>query len=160
MSAKDSFFQKVEDNASKQKADEEAFKQDILAFQQDTKALLTDIKSWFDGSPIKTKTSTMQMPVDGSTSLFEVATLTLHNGDKTLSITPEGFYYYGVTGSLTVTIDNPNHAPREFRFSLHWADSLSQIDGWVIAHSGSVNTQVQRIKFDQENFFNMISSFA
>lgn len=37
MSAKDAFFQKLETNANAQKEGEEAFKRDVLAFQEDTK---------------------------------------------------------------------------------------------------------------------------
>ncbi|EHH6314806.1 TPA: hypothetical protein MYR65_005295, partial [Citrobacter freundii] len=89
MSAKDSFFKQVEENTNNQKASEEAFKKEVIAFQEDTQALISDIKSWFEGSPIQAATSTMQVTEDRDR--FEVVTLKLHNGGKTLTINPEGF---------------------------------------------------------------------
>lgn len=157
MSAKDSFFKQVEENTKNQRASEEAFKTEVVAFQKDTQALISDIKSWFEGSPIQAATSTMQVTEDKYH--FEVATLTLHNGGKTLTITPEGFYAWGVTGYLKVSIYNPDQATSSSSFSIHWKDSFSKIPGWVIV-SGGNGKQVQRIEFDQESFFNMISSFA
>ena len=157
MSAKDSFFKQVEENTNNQKASEEAFKKEVIAFQEDTQALISDIKSWFEGSPIQAATSTMQVTEDKYH--FEVATLTLHNGGKTLTINPEGFYYFGVTGCLSVSIYNPSRAPSTSKFSIHWKDTVSKISGWVIV-SGGNGTPVQRIEFNQENFFKMISSFA
>ena len=53
MSAKDAFFQKLETNANAQKEGEEAFKRDVLAFQEDTKALIQEIIGWFAGSPVR-----------------------------------------------------------------------------------------------------------
>ncbi|CZW47161.1 MULTISPECIES: hypothetical protein [Enterobacteriaceae] len=157
MSAKDSFFKQVEENTNNQKASEEAFKKEVIAFQEDTQALISDIKSWFEGSPIQAATSTMQVTEDRDR--FEVVTLKLHNGGKTLTINPEGFYYFGVTGCLSVSIYNPSRAPSTSKFSIHWKDTVSKISGWVIV-SGGNGTPVQRIEFNQENFFKMISSFA
>ena len=129
----------------------------MIAFQEDTQALISDIKSWFEGSPIQAATSTMQVTEDRDR--FEVVTLKLHNGGKTLTINPEGFYYFGVTGCLSVSIYNPSRAPSTSKFSIHWKDTVSKISGWVIV-SGGNGTPVQRIEFNQENFFKMISSFA
>ncbi|WP_166296483.1 hypothetical protein ACSLVK_07610 [Photorhabdus tasmaniensis] len=42
--AKDAFFQKLETNTNARKEDEEAFKRDVLEFQEDTKALILEIK--------------------------------------------------------------------------------------------------------------------
>lgn len=158
MSAKDSFFQKIEDNASKKKAADDAFKQEVSAFQRETYVLLTEIKGWFDGTPVQATTSTTQ--ITESNQSIEVTTLTLHNGDKTLSIIPDGFYFYGVTGSLAVAIENPNSSPRTYNFSIHWKDTISEITGWVIVYGKSTNSPAKRIEFNEENFFNMISSFA
>ena len=158
MSSKDDFFQKVDENANAHKASEEALKNDMLAFQKDTGSLIQQIEGWFDNSPIRAVTSTTQLVDNGSR--VEVPTLMLHNRDKTLTITPEGLYYFGVTGSLQVTIDNPGSAPRTSNFSLHWKDAISKLDGWVIVYGGAGNTAPKRIEFNQDNFFNMISSFA
>jgi hypothetical protein len=158
MSEKDAFFQKVEANNNAQKEGEEAFKRDVLAFQEDTKNLIQEIKGWFAGSPVTASVSTTQ--VVENTDRFEVPNLTLKNGSKTLTINPEGFYYFGVTGSLEVSIHNSSRAPGTSKFSIHWKDSVSKISGWVIVCGGVGNNPVQRIEFNQDNFFKMISAFA
>ncbi|MCK8148011.1 hypothetical protein MYG02_23680, partial [Citrobacter sedlakii] len=61
MSAKDAFFQKLETNANAQKEGEEAFKRDVLAFQEDTKALIQEIIGWFAGSPVTASGNTTQV---------------------------------------------------------------------------------------------------
>ena len=158
MSAKDAFFQKVESNANAQKEGEEAYKREVQAFKEDTKKLILEIKAWFDGSPVTSSISTTQ--VTENTDRFETSNITLKNGSKTLTIYPEGFAYFGVTGSLTVSIQNPSRAPGTSKFAIHWKDSISKIPGWVIVYGGGGNNPVQRIEFNQENFFKMIESFA
>jgi hypothetical protein len=158
MSAKDAFFQKLETNANAQKEGEEAFKRDVLAFQEDTNVLIQEIMGWFAGSPITTSASTTQ--VTEGTDRFEVSNLTLKNGNKTLKITPEGLYYFGVIGSLEVAIHNPGRAPGTSKFNLHWKDGISKLSGWVIVSGGIGNAPAQRTEFNQENFFKMITAFA
>ncbi|MFN3071356.1 hypothetical protein ACKWMY_25045 [Serratia sp. J2] len=155
MSAKDAFFQKLETNGNAQKEGEEAFTHDVLAFQEDTKALIQEIMGWFDGSPVTASASSTQ--VTENTDRFEVSNLTLKNGDKTLKIIPEGLYYVGVKGNLEVTI---HRAPGTSKFSLHWKDGISKLPGWVIVSGGVGNAPVQRTEFNQENFFKMITAFA
>ena len=158
MSAKDAFFQKLETNNNVQNEGEKAFKRDVLAFQEDTKSLILEIKGWFDGSPVAASVSTTHMTEN--TDRFEVSNLTLKNGDKTLQIIPEGLYYWGVKGSLEVTIHNPGRAPSTSKFNLHWKDEISKLPGWVIVSAGVGNAAVQRFELNQENFFKMITAFA
>lgn len=158
MSAKDEFFQKLQTNTNAQKEGEESFKRDVSSFQEDTKKLLQEIMGWFKGSPVTASTSTTQMTEH--TERFEVPNITLTHGDKTLKIIPEGLYYYGVKGSLEVTIHNPNRAPGTSKFNIHWNDKISNLLGWVIVSGGVANAPVQRIEFNQENFFKMITAFA
>ncbi|UPQ69486.1 hypothetical protein ACQU6D_27345 (plasmid) [Klebsiella variicola] len=158
MSAKDEFFRTVESNAKTQKEAEEDFKREVLAFQEDTKKLILEIKEWFAGSPVTASVGTMQ--VIENTDRFEVSNLTLKNGSKTLTINPEGFAYFGVTGCLKVSIHNPNRAPATSKFSLHWKDGISKISGWVIVYGEGGNTPAQRVQFNQESFFTMIKEFA
>ncbi|WMY75937.1 hypothetical protein RHD99_08375 [Buttiauxella selenatireducens] len=158
MSEKDAFFQKLETNANALKEGEEAFKRDVFAFQEDTKALIQEIMEWFDGSPVTASASTTL--VTENTDRFEVSNLTLKNGGKTLKIIPEGLFYVGVKGCLEVTIHNPGRAPGTSKFNIHWKDGISKIPGWVIVSGGVGNTPAQRTVFNQENFFKMISAFA
>ncbi len=131
---------------------------EVSAFQEETNALIKEIKSWFDGSPITAAIGGVSLLARDTR--FSVQALRLQNGDKVLSIEAEGFEYFGVTGVLKVTLDDPSRAPRRSEFSIHWKDSLSNLSGWVIASKPFANIPAQHVEFNQENFFNKISAFA
>lgn len=158
MSAKDAFFKKVEENIQVQQSCQEAFKMEVSAFQEETSALIQEIKSWFDGSPITAAI--------GGVSLLardiriSVQALRLQNGNKVLTIDAEGYEYFGVTGVLKVILDDPSRTPRRSEFSIHWKNSSSKLSGWVIASKPVANIPAQYVEFNQENFFSKISAFA
>ncbi|MFM5733224.1 hypothetical protein [Aeromonas hydrophila] len=158
MSVKDAFFKKVEENIQAKKSSQEAFQVELDAFQEDTNALILEIKSWFDGSPITSAIGVVSL--SAGDIRFSVPGLRLQNGKKTLIIEAEGFDYFGVTGVIKVILDDPDRAPRRSEFSIHWKNSLSQISGWVIATKPVANLPAQFMEFNQENFFTKISSFA
>jgi hypothetical protein len=54
-------FPTVESNAKTQKEAEEDFKREVIAFQEDTKKLILEIKEWFAGSPVTASVGTMQV---------------------------------------------------------------------------------------------------
>ena len=158
MSAKDAFFQKVEENIDAQKSSQDALKTEIVAFQEGTSALIQEIKTWFDGSPIEAAIGGATLEAEGVR--FTASTLRLQNAEKILTIVPEGLHYFGVTGVLKVTLDIPSRTPRRTEFSIHWKDSVSKLSGWVMVDKPVVNAPVQRGEFNQESFFRRISSFA
>lgn len=158
MSTKDAFFQKLQSSSDAQKEQAEALKKAINGFQVDTAKLQMTIKDWFASSPVKTSFSAVTLSEDSER--FEMGTLRLENGDKTLTITPVGLFYFGVTGALEVKIRNPSHSPMETKFSLHWKDSISKLSGWVIVNGDGSQKPPQRVAFDQEAFFAHIMDFA
>ncbi len=155
MSAKDAFFQKLDENNKAKQDANEAFKNEVIAFQNDTASLITEIKGWFENTPIDATSSHMRL-TEGKDQ-FEVATLTLRNGEKTLTIEPEGFYYFGVTGSLKVTLSVVGSIPRQSDFQLHWKDAQGNKDGWTIVAGAPL---VTRTAFNQDSFFALIHTFA
>ncbi|RUQ14777.1 hypothetical protein [Aeromonas dhakensis] len=155
MSAKDAFFKQVEHNADAKKAGEIALQRDIMDFQREIEVLFQAIRTWFEGSPVKSKISLVPLTIEGKRAEFE--SLTLANGSKTLTVIPEGLYYFGVTGSLVVTIDNPDRAPRKSNFNIYWKDSISNMSGWTIVDDARPDN---RVEFNEENFFSKISTFA
>lgn len=155
MSAKDAFFQKVEENINAQQASQDALKKTVQEFQDGTSSLVQTIKAWFDASPIKVSVSTCSCTAWDMR--FDAHSLELRNGDKTLTIVPEGLGYIGVAGVVKVTINNPNRSPRRSEFSIHWRDRASKHSEWMIVVGTS---PIQRIEFNQESFFSHISSFA
>lgn len=155
MSAKDAFFQKLDENNKAKREADEAFKNEVLAFQNDTASLIAEIKGWFNHTSIDATSS--QMRISEGTEQFEVPTLILRNGDKILTIEPEGFYYFGATGNLNVTIKSVSSQSRQPAFQLHWKDSQGNQEGWTIVAGAPL---VTRTKFTQDNFFSLIQSFA
>lgn len=155
MSAKDAFFKQLEANIDAQKANENTIRRDSMEFQKETEVLLQTIRNWFYGSPIKSKLSTTHLMIDGNK--FEFESLTLENGNKILTVFPEGLYSSGALGSLSVTIDNPSRAPRTSSFKLHWQDPASNIPGWVIFDT---STPQNRVELNSDNFFSSILAFA
>ncbi|WP_139429154.1 hypothetical protein [Aeromonas veronii] len=158
MSTKDAFFQKLEVNSNAKKEQEDALKMTIQAFQQDTAVLIKTIQEWFASSPVKATVSSVSL-FEESTR-FEVTSLKLVNGSKSLTIVPTGLYYFGVAGALDVTIQNPERSPATTKFSIHWKDSVSKLSGWVLVTGGGGQLPVQRVEFNQENFFTSIMHFA
>ncbi|HFF9833911.1 hypothetical protein V6280_04330 [Serratia marcescens] len=167
MSSRDNFFNQVQKNNESANNFKESFYNDLEEFQRKTKELLTLICSWFDGTTI---TAVMSMKnINDSIEpgkVNKVSSLLLKNGEKTLSIDPEGLHFAGgITGSLTVKIINMSRAPNTQSFNLHMRDSGScnqnfpkEFDGWIIV-SGNFSNQVAE-EFTEENFFAKIESFA
>jgi len=155
MSAKDAFFQKLDDNQKAQGEAEEEFKQEIIAFQNDAASLIAEIKGWFKDTSIDATSSHMRIVVGKDT--FEVASLLLRNGNKVLTIEPEGFRFFGATGNFNVTIKGVSSSSGTPNFQLHWKDSQGNQDGWTIV---TRKPSVTRTNFSQEAFFSLIQSFA
>lgn len=158
MSTKDAFFQKLQSSSNAQKEQAEALKKAIDGFQVDTAKLLMMIKDWFASTSVKTSIQTVSLFEENQR--FEMGSLRLENGDKSLTITPVGLYYGGVTGVLEVKIRNPSRAPMETKFNIHWQDSISGLSGWVIVKGIASQKSPQRVAFDQEAFFAHIMDFA
>ncbi|MEJ1268633.1 hypothetical protein WDV93_21535 [Pantoea ananatis] len=91
--------------------------------------------------------------------------LTLRNGEKTLTIEPEGLRFIGITGALKLKIINMSRAPNTQTFAIHMRDSAprarglpEKYEGWVIVTSSNEGRVVTA--FNEENFFAAIESFA
>ncbi|ALX95969.1 hypothetical protein [Serratia fonticola] len=163
MSSRDSFFEKVLQNNEATNKFKDSFNRDLEEFQRKTQELLVQIQSWFEGTAITATTS--RKSIDDSIEpgkLNTVLSLLLKNGEKTLSIDPEGLHFSGgVTGSLTVKIVNMTRAPNTQNFNLHMRDSdgMSKgFEGWVIVSGNHASRVI--VEFTEENFFAKIESFA
>ncbi|ROP50039.1 hypothetical protein EDF81_4264 [Enterobacter sp. BIGb0383] len=167
MNSREIFFQKVGENNEATKNFKESFNRELDEFQKKTLELLTQIQSWFEGSAITAKTDRKAIndTIEPSKVNY-VVSLFLRNGEKTLSIDPEGLRFAGgITGSLTVKIINMSRAPNTQTFNLHMRDRAlraqgvpEQYEGWVIVTSNHAGRVVE--EFNEENFFAKIESFA
>lgn len=159
MSAKDDFFRNVGSNAQAKRQreaanaqakleKEEALQRSAVAYQKDTEALIAEIKSWFDNSPIQATLGKCR--VNGFKDLMP--SLTLKNGTKGLTITPLSLSDYSgsISGKLDVELDTGHFRSNGDDFSIRWVDSQ-----WTITKPPSLKTE-----FNQENFFTFIKNLA
>lgn len=154
MSARDSFFKTVETNAQAEQARKDAFKKDVFDFQKALQNLHEQIQSWFAGSTITSSITNCRL--NEGNDFFDVPVLTLKNGGKTLTVNPEGLYYFGVKGSVAVSIHSLSRSPNTSKFDVHWQDHRDETEGWKIV----LGNPVQLYSFNEENFFKMIQDFA
>ena len=167
MSSRNDFFDKVNKQNEAEKEARNAFNNELKEFQVKTQQLINDIQSWFEGSSITSTISQREISESiDPTVVNRVQSLTLKNGEKTLTIEPEGLRFFGgISGALRVKIINMSRAPNSQTFSLHMYDRAPRAkgvtdsyEGWVIVTSCNEGRVVEA--FNEENFFAQIESFA
>lgn len=167
MSAKDSFFKKVQENTEAQKSHEERAKDEIKQFQSKTLSLVQQIQSWLDGSGIAVVQGTTNLHDDtvdyllgngSSLSRYSIANILMKNGSKTARITPEYLYGIGSKGCLSLTVDNPSRASRQQKFSLFMQGHNRNDEGWILTRKDQPSTN--GVILTEETFFEAISGLA
>ncbi|MEN4766325.1 hypothetical protein [Pantoea agglomerans] len=167
MSARDNFFDNANKNNEADRKAKNDFNQAMSEFRDKTQSLISEIQSWFEGSSITSNTSLQTIPDSIERNVtHRVQSLLLQNGEKTLTIQPEGLMYMGgITGALKVKIINMSRSPNTQTFSLHMRDKAPRAigvpesyEGWVIVTSSNQGRVVTVL--NEENFFEAIQSFA
>lgn len=167
MSAKDSFFKKVQENTEAQKSHEERVKEDIKQFQSKTLSLAQQIQSWLDGSGVDVVRGTTDLHDasvdnvlrhDTPLNRYSVADVLMTNGSKKARITPKFLYGFGVKGCLSLTIDNSSRAPRQKKFSLFMQRHNQNDEGWILLLENQ--PVADGIILTEEAFFQAISDLA
>lgn len=166
MSAKDAFFQKVQENKATQQSQEENIKQDIQTYRAGMVKLTQQIQQWVNGSGVVVTVSevdfqdeTLLMMQDSIRNLsrYRNVTLKITNNNKTALLMPSGVYGGGAVGWASLLIDNPSRAPRLERFLLR----LNREDNvWSIRPDRTPNfgeAQPQNTPLTEEVFFQVIS---
>jgi hypothetical protein len=166
MSAKDTFFKKVQENSQAQQSKEVQVKQDIKQFQIETMKLTQQIKGWLDGSGIEIVEGETELHDDtvsyalGNTSLmrYSIANLVMKNGVKSAKLIPDFLYGFGFQGKLTLTIETPNRSPSKQIFSLHMYEHNQSEEGWHLICADQ--RPAKRVLLNEDVFFETIGSIA
>lgn len=161
MSARERFFKKVQQNKVLPR-NEGPVEADIRAFCQRMDELSEQIGEWLEGAGIDivlsrkylSDLSTVGVSLNSGASRYEVTTIRLENGLRSVSITPEQLYKCGEKGCATLTVDVPDRPAGKQTLFL----SMAPDEGWFIR--GEHQNYRNRVLLTEENFFQAIDSLA
>ncbi|WP_033569910.1 hypothetical protein [Dickeya undicola] len=169
MSSKEDFFRKVQENKDTQHESFKKTRSDIMSFQADLHALIKQIEMWIDGSGLQVITTENTfndntvsiLPWGKDLQKYKATSCKLKNQNRTAVIVPVGVYGDHYKASISITIDNPNRAPREEKFIL----TLEDRNTWSIRreslmrYSPSHKDEPSQL-LDENIFFMAISGLA
>lgn len=161
MSARERFFKKVQQNKVLPR-NEGPVEADIRVFCQHMDTLSEQIEEWLEGAGIDiilaTKylndLSTLGTSLNSGVSRYEITTIRLQNGDRSVSITPEQLYKPGEKGCATLIVDVPDQPAGKQAFFL----TMVPDEGWFIR--GEHQELRHRILLTEEAFFRTIDNLA
>ncbi|WP_336221580.1 hypothetical protein [Citrobacter amalonaticus] len=162
MSVRERFFKKVQQKQNAATPGGGSVEDDIRAFCERMVVLARQIQQWFDGSGIEvviTTTSlqdlsTVGRSLNSGVSRYDITTIMLQNGTRSVSIRPEQLYRNGSKGCVTMTVDALEGTPDKQRFHL----SMAAEAGWFIRneHQTAMNQSVMT----EDLFFQAIENLA
>lgn len=167
MSAKDAFFQKIQDNKAAQQSQEDKVRQDIQNFRTGMVQLTQQIQQWLDGSGVEVTITdidfqdetliTMEERIR-NLSHYSNVIMKIKNNNKTAVISPLGVYGGGAIGWASLIIDNPSQAPRQEKYILRMSD---EDNTWSIRQDRTpMGNMLENIQLTEDIFFQVISSLA
>lgn len=162
-SSKELFMKKVQESQAVELSEKESIEASKKEFRQRVFSLGQQIKEWLSGMPVSvsitTKTIYDTTGFDAKVGPYDIDFITISNGNKQATFSPEGLVLFGAQGLVSVKVDNPGRAPRTQNFSLFmWHSSMKDAQGWVLAKGGDYNGESKLL--DEELFFNLIASVA
>ncbi len=133
MSARDRFFKRVQQKNDSNPPEHESAEGEIRAFRQRMDALAQQICEWFEGSGIEiivsTKhihdLSTLGYSLSSGICRYDITTIRLVNGDRSVSIMPEQLCRSAERGCVTMRVDAPG-------ISQTFCLSMAPEEGWFI----------------------------
>lgn len=133
MSARDRFFKRVQQKNDSIPTDHESAEGEIRAFRQRMNALAQQICVWFEGSGIEVIVSTKHIhdlstlgySLSSGICRYDITTIRLVNGDRSVSIMPEQLCRSVERGCVTMRVDAPG-------INQVFCLSIAQEEGWFI----------------------------
>lgn len=118
MSARERFFKKVQQNKDTIPLGKTSAEAAISAFCWQMEELAQQVSQWFEGSGIEviygTKhihdLSTIGYSLNSSICRYDITTILLQNGERSVSIIPEQLCRGAETGCMTMRIDAPGNS--------------------------------------------------
>lgn len=162
-SSKELFIKKAQEIQTAEQSEKESVEASKKEYRQSVFSLGKQIKEWLSGTPvtvsINTRTFYDTSGFDKPIGSYDIDFITVSNGDKQATFSPEGLSLFGAQGLVSVKVDNPGRAPRTQTFSLFMRHSrMKDAKGWVLAKGGDYNGDCKEL--DEDLFFNLISSIA
>lgn len=162
-SSKDLFIKKAQESQAAEKAEQENIGTAINQYRQGVFSLGESIKTWLSGAPVTVSVDQRIINDSSVSSLnsgrYEINFITITNGNKKVTISPDGLFFFGAQGAVSVQVYNPGRAPSTQKYLLFMRHhSLKEAKGWVLVKGE--NHYGDSKELDEDSFFEMISSIA
>lgn len=159
MSAKERFFKKIQQNNQPVPPGKTSAEAEIRAFCDRMEELIENISQWLAGSGIETVVatrhihdlSTVGYSLSSGVCRYDIATLRLQNGDRSVSILPEQLCRGAETGCVTMRVDASGYVQV---FYLSMAPDV----GWFIRREHQ--SAKENVLMTEERFFQAIDRLA
>lgn len=151
MSVKSQFLNKLQTRQSAPVSSVSKSQADIAEFCLRMTQLQEQMDAWLEGTGLNVEalsTSVTDLLVDGGT--FDIATLILSYGDRSVKFIPVFLYGQGVTGCVEATFHDGRHATSLGRLFMR----SGRVNDWTFTPSGALSRPGQG--FDENTFFGLI----
>lgn len=159
MSARERFFRKVQQNITRIPSGQRTAEAEIKVFRQRMDELAQQVSQWLAGSGIEVTLSTKHIhdlstvgfSLDSGICRYDITTVLLQNGGRSVSIVPEQLCRGTETGCVTLRINVPGVAQVFYL-------SMAPESGWFIRskHQGGQDN----VLLTEEVFFRAIENLA
>lgn len=164
MTARERFFKKLQhqQNPPRTTTYDRAAAADIAMFRQQMAALARQVNQWFDGTGIEVVVSTRHLhdlstlgySLNSGICRYDIPTLRLKNGERSVNIVPQQLWDGVEKGVVTLSLETPGGAGSREVFYL----SLAPDGGWLIRQARQPPEARQILTEDR--FFMAIDSLA
>lgn len=162
MSTKTRFFKKVQQSNTVTEPDERSLEADIQAFCRRMESFARQLSHWFEGSAIEVivakkylhDLSTIGYSLNSGAVCYEITTLTLRHGPRSVTIMPEQLRQGREKGCVTLTVDSAAGVAGKQKYSLCMAPE----SGWLIREEAQ--TPADSIPLTEDVFFQTIEKLA
>ncbi|MES0266678.1 hypothetical protein [Citrobacter sedlakii] len=159
MSARERFFKKLQQHQASTPPGKKSAEAEIRVFCQRVDALVQQINVWFEGSGIEVITatkhihdlSTIGFSLSSGICRYDITTIRLVNGDRSVSIMPEQLCRGAETGCVTMRVNAPG-------ISQAFCLSMAPEEGWFIRreHLGVRENAIMT----EDHFFRAVDCLA
>jgi len=162
VSARERFFEKVQQQQNAGRAHEKSATREVAAFCAGMDRLVQQITAWFAGSVMVVERSTKSIQdmsaigysLSSGICRYEIATLCIRNGSGRVSIIPEQLCLDGDIGHVIMSVVAPGSPAETTLFYLCMAPE----GGWRMR--GEVETSGEGVALTEEVFFQAIARLA
>ncbi|MDK9365752.1 hypothetical protein [Lelliottia wanjuensis] len=162
MSVRERFFKKVQQKQNFTAPSDGSVAGDIQAFCQRMDELAQQVQQWFEGSGIDVAIATIPLQdlstighsLNSGASRYDITTIRLQNGTRSVSIMPGQLYQKESKGCVTLTVNTPDRTPVKQYFYL----CMAPVDGWLIRNEQQLKTSYNMMTEDV--FFSVIDKLV